>query len=108
MLRFLSRAPPSSSVWFELGIRGTRGASVQSNSAFWVSVQLVLSGWGAAPGPGSVSGSGPVRSGSDAGELVPEAGRQDALHLLHDEVQRSEQRAEELQRHRNLFDLTSE
>lgn len=34
---------------------------------------------------------------SDAGELVPEAGWQDALHLLHDEVQRSEQRAEELQ-----------
>lgn len=34
---------------------------------------------------------------SDAGELVPEAGRQDALHLLHDEVERSEQRAEELQ-----------
>lgn len=34
---------------------------------------------------------------SDAGELGPEAGRQDALHLLHDEVQRSEQRAEELQ-----------
>lgn len=36
-------------------------------------------------------------SDSDAGELVPEAGRQDALHLLHDEVQRSKQRAEELQ-----------
>ena len=40
---------------------------------------------------------GPVRSGSDAGELVPEAGRQDALHLLHDEIQGSKQRAEELQ-----------
>lgn len=38
-----------------------------------------------------------VGSDSDAGELVPEAGRQDALHLLHDEVQRSKQRAEELQ-----------
>ncbi|KAF0040383.1 hypothetical protein F2P81_006281 [Scophthalmus maximus] len=43
----------------------------------------------------------PVRWGgsrSDAGELVPEARRQDALHLLHDEVQRSKQRAEELRR----------
>lgn len=41
---------------------------------------------------------------SDAGELVPEAGRQDALHLLHDEVQRSEQRAEELRgKHERLL-----
>lgn len=42
-----------------------------------------------------VGSSGSPRS--DAGELVPEAGWQDALHLLHDEVERSEQRAEELQ-----------
>lgn len=62
--------------------------SVQSNAAFWVSVQLFLSGWRSAPD------SGPW---SDAGELVPQAGWQDALHLLHDEVQRSKQRAEELQ-----------
>lgn len=41
---------------------------------------------------------------SDAGELVPEAGWQDALHLLHDEVERSEQRAEELQdKHERLL-----
>lgn len=71
--------------------------SVQSSAEFWVSVQPFLSGWRSAPGPGSDSVSGPVRSRSDAGELVPEAGRQDALHLLHDEVQRSKQRAEELQ-----------
>lgn len=56
---------------------------------------------GGCPGSGSKSVRdrvGPVlgRSGSDAGELVPEAGRQDALHLLHDEVERSKQRAEEL------------
>lgn len=38
-----------------------------------------------------------VGGASDAGELVPQAGRQDALHLLHDEVEGSEQRAEELQ-----------
>lgn len=50
--------------------------------------------------------SGPVRSGSDAGELVPEAGRQDALHLLHDEVQRSKQRAEELQGDKETETLT--
>lgn len=53
--------------------------------------------------------SGAMRSGSDAGELVPEAGRQDALHLLHDEVQRSKQRAEELQGDKetnlNMFDF---
>lgn len=59
-------------------------------------VSVFLAG-GSAPGPGPRVCSGPVRSGgSDAGELVPQAGRQDALHLLHDEVQRSEQRAEEL------------
>lgn len=62
-------------------------------------VQCSVLGLRSAPdsdsGPGCVSG--PVQSGSDASELVPEAGRQDALHLLHDEVQRSEQRAEELQ-----------
>lgn len=43
-------------------------------------------------GPGSESD-----LGSDASELVPKAGRQDALHFLHDKVQRSEERAEELQ-----------
>lgn len=81
--------------------------SVQSNAAFWVSVQLFLSRWRSAPGPGPGSGSdsGPVRSGSDAGELVPEAGRQDALHLLHDEVQRSKQRAEELQGDKEQHEL---
>lgn len=51
-----------------------------------------------------------VGSGSDAGELVPEAGRQDALHLLHDEVERSEQRAEELRgrRRRTLSPLSTQ
>lgn len=50
-----------------------------------------------------------VRSGrgSDAGELVPEAGRQDALHLLHDEVQRSKQRAEKLQRDKEKTNETT-
>lgn len=45
--------------------------------------------------------------GSDASELVPEAGRQDALHLLHDEVQRSKQRAEELQQRRKTQSYTN-
>lgn len=37
---------------------------------------------------------------SDACELVPEAGRQDALHLLHDEVEWCKQRAQELEIHK--------
>lgn len=62
---------------------GTKGALVRSSASLpRESVQRSLSRRG---------------SGSDAGELVPEAGRQDALHLLHDEVERSEQRAEELE-----------
>ena len=55
----------------------------------WVCVEVGSSSW---------------RSRSDAGELVPEAGWQDVLYLLHDEVQRSEQRAEELQdKHQRLL-----
>lgn len=75
--------------------------SVQSNAAFWVSVQLFLSEQRLASGSGSGSGCGPGGLGSDAGELVPKAGRQDALHLLHDEVEGSEQRAEKLETHKD-------
>lgn len=84
------------SVWFELGNLGTKvcQSSPTQRSGFQFSCFCLGGGW--LPVLGLIL----VRSGSDAGELVPEAGRQDALHLLHDEVQRSEQCAEELRRDR--------
>lgn len=101
-------------VWFELCNVSTKAcqSSPTQHSGFLLGR---LSAWrsgplsGAGPGWGSV---GVVRDGvgswgSDASELVPEAGRQDALHLLHDEVQRSEQRAEELQQRRKTQSYTN-
>lgn len=103
-----------SSAWFELDIVGRREAPVRSNSA----VRLGSSCSCLGPGRRSVLGHmmGPVWPGpagrgggqvglSDAGELVPQAGRQDALHLLHDEVERSKQRAEKLRTHTHTNQL---
>lgn len=102
-----SPSPPSSSVWFELGILGTKvcQSSPNQRSGFQFNCFCLDGGRLLVLGLILVR-SGPVRSGSDAGELVPEAGRQDALHLLHDEVQRSKQRAEELQGDKETETLT--
>lgn len=102
-----SPSPPSSSVWFELGILGTKvcQSSPNQRSGFQFNCFCLDGGRLLVLGLILVR-SGAVRSGSDAGELVPEAGRQDALHLLHDEVQRSKERAEELQGDKETETLT--
>lgn len=67
VLPFCLMPPPPHPPPVVLGLVWTRyswhkGVSVQSKSAFWVSVQLFLSGWRSAPGPWSDSG--PVRCGA--------------------------------------------
>lgn len=97
VIRLSPRCPRLLWVWFELSRLGTEVCQSSPTHCSWFQFSCLRPPGGSALGAGPGSGSGPVNSRSDASELVPEAGRQDALHLLHDEVQRSKQRAEELQ-----------
>lgn len=62
--------------------------------------EQTLSGEGRGGGVWSEGGPGGclLRSGSDSSELVPEAGRHEAFHLVCEESQGCKERAEELRR----------